>query len=152
MFSNKSGEKSVLQIQIHTTGTATDSFKILQEDKSFKFFNSIEDIVKHYARFLKTPLLESILEEEWFFGDLSSEGVFLVFLAFLTFKTIESEEYLAQKCQSTPGYFLVRFGRRSLLASSYITHSGQVSHSSIFFVEGKYQSGTRPNIVVGQLY
>ncbi|KAL6077470.1 hypothetical protein QOT17_002344 [Balamuthia mandrillaris] len=122
IMKDKDHKLDVRQILITTDENEELRFKVKQPDRSFKHFASLHDVVAAYKRFLRRPYLSHLLQYEWFHGDLTSS---------------ETEELFANQKEGT---FLLRFGRRSPYASSFVGQGGVVCHTSIMITtDGFYQ-------------
>jgi len=99
------------------SNSPSKGFKILilkDGNKVHKHFDSLFSALEFYTAGLKYPLDCDYIKANWFHGDLSRE---------------EATQALTGQF---PGDFLVRFsGKPGAFASSYVSVSGQISHSRI---------------------
>jgi len=131
----KDGSGPATMQHIMITSALPDGFKIREGNSTFKLFDSLAAIIKHYSFVLKIAFASRITQEPWFQGDLSAQ---------------ETDEMLADQPRGT---FLVRFSsaKAGALALSFVVSDGKVRHARIcftggpetrFFIENEQQKAT----------
>jgi hypothetical protein len=128
-----SGPQTMSHIMI--TSALPAGFKIREGNSTYKLFDSLVAIIKHYSFVLKIAFASRITEQPWFQGDLNSS---------------ETEELLLG---GAPGTYLVRFSsvRPGALALSFVLPNRTVRHARIcntvgadgrFFIENEQHRAT----------
>jgi hypothetical protein len=134
-FKSRDGSGPQTMSHIVITSALPAGFKIREGNSTYKLFDSLVAIIKHYSFVLKIAFASRITEQPWFQGDLNSS---------------ETEELLLG---GAPGTYLVRFSsvRPGALALSFVLPNRTVRHARIcnttgaesrFFIENEQHRAT----------